>query len=167
MDSQNKKRHRDESDDDNDTGPTNLYWPKYWIMQETDSANPISSLNPFAISKGIQSISSTLQVRRLRNDTLLIECNTRIQARSLERTTMLVTVPVKVTPHRTLNSCQGIIRCREIYDMTEEEIQLELAPQAVSKVKRFTFRRDNQTHKTNTYLSVSYTHLTLPTTERV
>ena len=151
MDSNKKKRKNDDDSDGDGSAIVNgEHWPRYWIMEGADVNNPLP--NPFVTSKGIQSISSTIEVRKLKNGSLLLRCEHRKQAIALEKTVQLVSVPVKVTPHRTLNSSMGIIRCRDIYDMTEEEIQLELASQGIAKVKRFTIKKDGQVKKTNTYL---------------
>ncbi len=127
-------------------------WPRYWIMEGTDASNPLSSMNPFLVSKAIQGISPSLKVKRLRNGSLLLECDRQSQARTLQRTSRLGQVPVRVSPHKTMNSCQGIIRCRDIADMAEDEIQLELSSQGVTKVKQFTIKKDGQVRKTGTFL---------------
>ena len=127
-------------------------WPKFWVMEGTDDQNPLSKLNPFLVEKGVKSISSTLQVKRLLNGTILFECEKISQAKNLQKLNQFANVPVKTSPHRTLNSSKGIIRCRDIYDMSEEEIANELSSEGVSQVKRYTFKRDNQIQKTNTLL---------------
>ena len=45
-------------------------------------------------------------------------------------------VPVRVSPHKSLNTRKGAIRCRDLSGMEEQEIQQELASQNVSHVKR-------------------------------
>ena len=135
-------------------------------MEGTDESNPLSRMNPFLVYKGIQGISSQIQVKQLRNGSLLLECAQRSQSRTLESIRQLGSVPVRVTPHRTLNSCQGVIRCRELTDMTEEEIQSELSDQGVSKVKHFTFKKDGQTRKTSTFL-LTFDQATLPLSIRI
>ncbi len=160
MDSQHKKNPNNQSNDEStthdkvdDDGTLNhpQNWPKYWIMEGTDGSNPLSKMNPFLVSKAIQGISATLKVKRLRNGSLLIECDHKTQARSLRKITQLGSVPVRVSPHRTMNSCQGIIHCRDISDMSDDEIQQELSPQGVTKVKQFTVKRNDQIKKTGTF----------------
>ena len=90
-------------------------WPKYWVMVEMDVNNPLSKMNPFLVLKGFQGVSPSLRVKRLHNGSLLVECDHLKQARTLKKIVLLGLVPVKASPHRTLNSCQGIIRCRDIW----------------------------------------------------
>ena len=45
-------------------------------------------------------------------------------------------VPVRVTPHKSLNTRKGVIRCQDLSGMEEQDIQQELASQNVSHVKR-------------------------------
>ena len=46
--------------------------------------------------------------------------------------TQLAGVPVKVSPHRSLNKNRGVIRSRDIADCNVEEIAEELQPQGVT-----------------------------------
>jgi len=46
--------------------------------------------------------------------------------------TQLAGVPVKVSPHRSLNTSRGVIRSCDIADCNVEEIAEELQPQGVT-----------------------------------
>ena len=48
--------------------------------------------------------------------------------------------PVRVTIDKTLNSSRGVIRCRDLADMTEVEIRDELKDQGVVGVNRVTLK---------------------------
>ena len=143
------------------------FWPRFWIIEGSDETKPLSKLNPFAAEKALKGISPSFPVvQRLRDGTLLIECDKVSQANSLRRTTQLASVPVKVSPHRSKNSSQGIIRCRDIYEMTEEEIQQELASQGISHVRRFVIKREGHLMKTNNYL-LTFNRTALPSSINV
>ena len=45
-------------------------------------------------------------------------------------------IPVKVSPHRTLNSRKFVIKCQELDNMEEEDIKEELKPKGLIAVKR-------------------------------
>ena len=49
-----------------------------------------------------------------------------------------------------LNSCQGVIRCRGLSDLTEHEIGAELKDQGVVGVRRVTVKKDGAVIPTNT-----------------
>ena len=121
-------------------------------MEGTDVNNPLSKMGPFLVYKGIQGISPSLDVKPLKNGTLLLECDRKSQTKTLEKVKQLGSVPIRVTPHCTLNSSQGVIRCRDLFDMPEEDIQLELAEQNITKVKRFMYKKDGQLRKMNTFV---------------
>ena len=58
----------------------------------------------------------------------------------LKTTKLLGYLPVKVSPHRTLNSSKCVIKCEELDNMDEEEIKKELQPQGIVAVKRISIR---------------------------
>ena len=51
-------------------------------------------------------------------------------------------LPVKVTPHRTLNYSGCVIWCKELAGMNEEDTQEELKSQGITKVERMKRRED-------------------------
>ena len=62
--------------------------------------------------------------------------------------------PVRVSIHKTLNSSRGVIRCRDLADMTEVEIRDELKDQGVAGVNRVTLKKEGKVIPTNTLLRV-------------
>ena len=53
---------------------------------------------------------------------------------------LMGSIPVKVTPHRTLNSKKFVIKCIELDNIGKEEIKNELEPQGIIAVKRISVR---------------------------
>src|SRR5271163_701229 len=53
------------------------------------------------------------------------------QAKNLLRIASVHEVPVRVTPHRTMNSCKGIIRSSDLAQLDEDELLSELPSQNV------------------------------------
>ncbi|XP_046565083.1 uncharacterized protein LOC124273818 [Haliotis rubra] len=128
-------------------------WPRFLVIS-TQDGTPLK-LNPFAIEKTIQGIAGDVEdVKILRSGCLLIKCRRQKQAVNLLSTKTLATVQVVVSPHRSLNSCKGIVRDsgRLLADMTEDDILEELKSQHVISVKRFSSKRHGAIIKTNTYL---------------
>ena len=58
-------------------------------------------------------------IKRLRDGSFLVECGKRAQAQNLLPTNRFIDRPVRVLIHKTLNSSQGVIRCRDLPDMLE------------------------------------------------
>ena len=63
-----------------------------------------------------------------------------------------VDVDVKVSEHRGLNTCRGIIRCRDLRDCPEEDILEALQSQKVTAVRHIMTKKDGKTIATNTFI---------------
>ena len=80
-------------------------------------------------------------VKLLKSVRVLIEVETKQQCKILLKTTKLQGyLPVKVSPHRTLNSSKFVIKREELDKMEEDEIKKELQPQGIIAVKRISIR---------------------------
>ena len=75
-------------------------------------------------------------------------------------------VPVKVTPHRSLNSSKGVIRCLDIKDCSDEEILDNLASQNVSHLHRISVVREGVRKNTGTFI-VTFNTPILPKTLKI
>ena len=90
------------------------------MLKSASEEQPLSKLSPFAVQKGFQAIAGTLKgTKRLRDGPFLVECSRKTQAENLLKTVNFVDRPVHVSVHKTLNSSRGVIRCRELSDMSE------------------------------------------------
>ena len=79
-------------------------------------------------------------VEPMKSGSVFIEVETKQQCKNLLKTTKLLGyLPVKVSPHRTLNSSKFVIKCEEL-DTMEDEIKKELQPQGIIAVKRISIR---------------------------
>ncbi|XP_071114712.1 uncharacterized protein [Haliotis cracherodii] len=161
-----KRRHVDLDDiDQNEQLSRGLdSWARFIVIEAADK-QPIK-LNPFAISKAVLGICGEVKnVTRLRSGSLLVECSRKQQSLNLLSITTFANIAVDVSPHKTLNSCRGIVRDRArcLSDMSEQEIADELKSQGVTGVKRFTMKsRDGNIIPSNTYL-LTFTLSALPT----
>lgn len=132
---------------------TSHAFAKFIIIEAVDKEKPITKLSPFVIEKQLSSILGTPKsVKSLKNQTLLVECNTKNQAENLLGTKSFFNNKVRVYPHPTLNSSRGVIRCKELSVCSLEVIKEELADQGVTDVKRISIKRNGEVIQTNTYL---------------
>jgi len=69
--------------------------------------------------------------------------------------TQLAGVPVKVSPHRSLNTSRGVIRSRGIAGCSVEQIVEELQPQGVTVTVIIHVRDGDSRGRTNTVVSSS------------
>ena len=133
----NKNKRLRDNDQDSDTDSDNKRsynscnnWPRFLVVESLSDDLPLSKLSPFAVQKGFQAVAETLKsIKRLRDGSFLVECARKSQATGLLKTTRFVDRPVRVSSHKALNSSRGVIRCRELFGLTEMEIKTELQEQ--------------------------------------
>ena len=125
-----------DSDFENELFVRNDSWPRFIVLSSASGEKPLSKLSPFSMQKGFQAIAGTLKsTKRLRDGSFLVECSRRAQAYdkilNLLKTATFVDRPVHVCVHQTLNSSRGVIRCRELSDLSEVAIRDELKTKGV------------------------------------
>ena len=114
----------------------------FFIMEAADEKVPLN-LNAFVLKKAIDGMANAEldNVKPMKSGRVFIEVETRQQCKNLLKTTKLLGyLPVKVSPHRTLNSSKFVIKCKELDKMEEDEIKKELQPQGIIAVKRISIR---------------------------
>ncbi|GFU95722.1 RNA-directed DNA polymerase from mobile element jockey [Trichonephila clavipes] len=86
-------------------------------------SNAMSSISSFVIQKAPIGISGEPKsVKRLRSGDLLIETLSAIQTKSFLQEKTFLNSPVNIYPHKTLNSCRGIISDPDLLTTTDAEI---------------------------------------------
>ena len=105
-------------------------------------------------------------MKKLKNQTLLVETSRKTQTENLLKMKTFFNLPVSVSEHHTLNSSKGIIRDRALKGETEENIKEYLKDQGVIAVKRFTIKKGNNTIETNTLL-LTFNRITVPKSLRI
>ena len=127
-------------------------WPRFLMLTSTNENQPISKLSPFAIAKGLKGLAGEPKnMTKLRSGDFLLEVSSKSHSDNLLRSTLLAGIPIRIAPHRRLNSSKGVIRCRELNQCAEEEILEELKDQGVTDVKCCTRKTTEGTVKTGTY----------------
>ena len=124
-------------------------WPRFLIVSSTVEG-ALNKLSPFAIQKAIVGLAGELKsVKKIRSG-LLIECTTQKHSSCPLQSTVFCNVPIKVTAHSY--SSKGVIRCRDVEGVSEEEIWQNLSSQDVTFVRRIKVRRNNELLPTNTFV---------------
>ena len=121
-----------------ETNENDNQWPRFLIMEAADKNIPLN-LNVFTLRKAVDGMANgrPKQCKPMKSGSIFIGVEKKHQSKNLLRTTMLMgSIPVKVTPHRTLNSRKFVIKCVELDNIDEEEIKNELEPQGIIAVKR-------------------------------
>eukprot|EP00745_Piridium_sociabile_P035476 TRINITY_DN619_c0_g2_i1.p1 TRINITY_DN619_c0_g2~~TRINITY_DN619_c0_g2_i1.p1 ORF type:complete len:451 (-),score=53.34 TRINITY_DN619_c0_g2_i1:176-1528(-) len=142
-------------------------WPSWLLIDAADESKPLSGLSPFAIAKGIKGLSGEPKsIKKLRNGSLLVECATQMHSHMLMKSKSLIDRPIRVSPHRTLNSSKGVIRCRDLRGVSEAEMKTELASQGVTDVYRVLVRKGEERVPTDTFF-LTFCKTTLPRSIKV
>ena len=150
------KRPHSEVSPDSDTNSVNDgrntdSWPRFLVIESIDSDRPLSKLSPFVIEKAMKGISGeVVSIKKLRSGSLIVEVLRAGQARHLLGQTSFASLPVKVTPHRSLNTSKGVIRNYELAQMEPSELLSELqeAGLPVVQTRNITQTRNNEKKKT-------------------
>ncbi|GFX07119.1 putative RNA-directed DNA polymerase from transposon BS [Trichonephila clavipes] len=92
----------------------------------------MSNKSPFAVHKALIGIGGEPKsVKRLRSGDLLIETNSAIQTKSFLLAKTFLNSPLIVTPHKSLNSCRGVISEPDLLTTSESEILEGFSDQGV------------------------------------
>ena len=136
--------HTNEGTDTQNDGTvtkSNDTWPRYLVMTDAEDNGSLAKLSPFAIAKGIQGLAGEPKMIKKIRQGLLVEVASKVHSDLLLQSTELATLPIKVSPHHTLNSCKGVIFCPDLSNDGEEYILQNLRSQDVSSVKRIHVNR--------------------------
>ncbi|GFT16235.1 uncharacterized protein TNCV_2245461 [Trichonephila clavipes] len=98
----------------------------------------MSKQSPFAIHKALIGIGGEPNsVKRLRSGDLLIETNSALQTKSFYLPNPFLDSPITISPHKTLNSCRGVISESDLLTTPDTEILDGFSDQGVIQCQRF------------------------------
>ncbi|GFS79746.1 integrase catalytic domain-containing protein [Trichonephila clavipes] len=139
------------------------FYKEIRAMQNGDdicNKSKILNLSPFLDDKGIIRVGGRLKhsrlpysskhpilllaksgepksVKRLRSGDLLVETNSALQTKSFLLAKHFLNSPVTISPHKTLNSCRGIISETDLLGTPDGEILEGFSSQGVIQCQRF------------------------------
>ena len=130
-----------------------------FLVVETIDQQPLS-LSIFAIQKILKcAVGDVKSAKKLRNGAVLLEVTSKTQSERALSMNQWVNpndinkpIHIKVTPHRSLNSSKGVIRCRDLRDCSNEEILDALSSEGVTHVKHIMSKRETSVLPTNTFI---------------
>jgi len=131
-------------------------------VQSTDPNKAASKLSPFVIDKALKcSIGTVKTVRCLQQGDILIEVSSATQSSAVTKLNNLAGCPVTASPHRTLNTCKGIIRCKPLVDCEKQEVLAEMKSQGVVNIENISVKDSSGGRSSNTFV-VTFRLPTLP-----
>jgi hypothetical protein len=154
-----KKRKQDNSGDVTSekecaaaSAPLALHYPHFFVAEPLEGGS-LGGYSPFVIQKFLQCrVGNVRSAKKLQSGSVLIEVENSSQASSVSQLEMFVDQPIKVTPHRTLNSSRGVIRCRDLRDCDDDEVLTNLKSEGVTSVKHIFATRNGIKEPTNTFI---------------
>ncbi|GFV98608.1 putative RNA-directed DNA polymerase from transposon X-element [Trichonephila clavipes] len=98
----------------------------------------------FVIHKAIIGIGGEPKsIKKLRSGDLLIETTSALQSKSFMLAKTFLDFPLTVNPHKSLNSCRGVISEPDLLSSSEAEILEGLSDQGVTQVRRISVKKDS------------------------
>ena len=165
MATKSRKRHAPITDTDSDESltasqsqsksslPKKPYVPRFLIIHSEVEGKDISLLSPFLIHKTIMSMAGELKsIKNLRSGDLLIQCAKEPHEKSLLKMKTFCGLKCSVTPHKSLNTSKGIVRCPALIRQSNEHILEFMEEQGVTDVRRINVHRDGVLKRTNTFV---------------
>ena len=139
-------------DDDDGEQAACCHHDRWFIVQSTDPNKAASKLSPFVINKALKcSIGTVKTVRCLRQGDILIEVSSATQSSAVTKLNNLAGCPVTASPHRTLNTCKAIIRCKPLVDCEKQEILAEVKSQGVVNIENISVKDSQVAEEAQTH----------------
>jgi len=133
------------------------HYHRWFVVQSVDSNHPVSKLSPFVLDKAVRStVGSVKTLSRLRNGDFLLEVASAVQSRIVNKLDNLAGCPVTTSPHRTLTTCKGVVRCCPLVDCDKEETLRELKSQGVKDIFSITVKDDSGGRRNTNTLNVTF-----------
>ncbi|XP_035824785.1 uncharacterized protein LOC118477432 [Aplysia californica] len=133
---------------------TSLGWSPFLVISPKDEKQDtnLTTLSVFKIHKSLKhfGIYKPKYIKNLGSTDLLIQVSSSIESGKLLACTSFGGIPVCVQPHRSLNTSKGVIKSRELYGCTEEEMVQEV--DGIVHARRIKIRRDGKEICTNTWI---------------
>ena len=110
----------------------------------------VAAKSPFKIIRKLIQILGAVphSVTKQRSGDLMVELRNKEHERKLEDVSSLLDIPVNVGPHKSFNTCKGVIKHSDFQDCTEEEFVKEFPD--VIHARRIQVRKEDVRIPTNT-----------------
>ena len=127
-------------------------WSRFLVLESENPEESLSRLSPFAMPDNFKAIHSSItNVKMIKAGVYLFECpDAKVSNIALNWNGQTIfDRKIKVTPHRTLNTCRGVIRSQELEKEPNPEEKLK--PQNITGVHRVSRKKGETTVQTQTY----------------
>lgn len=143
-------------------------FPRFLVITSLSDTKKVTELSPFVIDKTIQSVAGHVKsVKKMRSGDLLVEVERKTQSNNLTtKLKKILDLNVACTPHRSLNSSRGVIRCIDLKGLSDEEIIEGLKEQGITNARRIKITKEGRRIETNTII-LTFNSSIIPKTIKV
>ena len=152
----------DPLDADSDTAPSpkpRKTFARFLVVEGLDPNKSLTRLNRTILAKTIEGVTSKTVHREWMGRALLVEVNHEAYSTNLLKLTKIGDMPVRVSAHRSLNFCKGVVRFKQAATgLTNEDLVRDLnmsrrnrdSPQ-VTEARRVIINKDGKKVPTGTF----------------
>jgi len=134
-----KQSRTDEADSEEDSSP--VMYDRFFVIKSSSAEQ--DNQQTFSICSGekLQSCSWNSEgCEAPPDDNILMKVASVVQSQNIVKLQTLVDCPVTVTPHQSLNTCKGVVRCRNLIDCDRDETLNGLKSQGVVDISNVTVK---------------------------
>ena len=143
----------------------NTYTPRYLVVESDTPDRPLVKCNLFTVKKWFMGVSTLLyrRIRKMAGGGFLVDCpNSHVAKLLLRRNGCeFISLKIKVSAHRSLNSCKGVIWCPDLEGYNDDEILDDVKDKGVTQVQRCYKKRGGLRVPTHTFF-LTFGKTTLP-----
>lgn len=155
-----KRNRTDESS--KRTGSDCDHFPRFLVIHSLADNVSVAGLSVFLIAKTLANlIGKKYDAKKLSSGDLLVEVSQKQHANTLLKQKQFAHLDVSITPHRSLNTVQGVISQRDLMRETEADLLEGFREQGVVAIRRITIRRNNEEVVTP-HIVLTFNRSTLP-----
>ena len=113
--------------------------PRFLVVESGIPDKPLTKCNIFTVGKWFEGVSSQLVGRFWKEGNIfIVDCPSgKVSDMLMKRNgSTFITLPIKVSAHRSRNTSKGVIWCPDLEGLPEEEILENLLDQGVTRVER-------------------------------
>lgn len=139
-------------------------WTKKFLIMRFDrkcTNKTFKDFNPFDVCRVIKSYSPSINIKFLKNGTILLSANLEKDFINLGNIKSYRDTPVLFELHKSLNFSRGVVYVPELLERSEDEIKSELESCGVVRVCRI-FKRINNVRKPTPLLVLTFQKSELP-----
>lgn len=113
-----------------------MYSPRYLVCTRSDGDSFSGTKPLFFVQHLEDKFGEVAALSKMKNGSVLVTTASSAQSRALLACTKLGDIPVVFTPHKNLNSVQGLIFHRDLLLQTDDELRADLERRGVRFVRR-------------------------------